>query len=318
MAETPSARVSFFTPGNGKWILAGARSFFDRLSTLDGAVATIEGEDVILEAADTDDTAAARIAEVLRDLGFAFSAGRDWSPAVYIDHLKQTGLVCGEFLKIYWLAPGKWSLQPTLAKPNGVDHPLNETIIDVIWTDDPNAVDRLIGQGVDISDRFGGQTLLSWAALFGRTRLAEQLVDAGASLLNDDKENLTALGRASFGGTAEIVSLLLAAGADPNGASNDGLTPLMMAAKQGHVAIVRELIEHGADPTQTDALGLGALSWAVAWADHAEVVSILMDAGARPDQRDLHRLTPLDRAVRMGFGDATRVMREHRANPATS
>jgi ankyrin repeat protein len=61
-------------------------------------------------------------------------------------------------------------------------------------------------------------------------------------------------------------------------------------------------------------LGLNALSWAVAWADHADVVSILLEAGARPDEPDEFGFTPLDRAVRMGYGHAARLMREHRAN----
>ena len=197
-----------------------------------------------------------------------------------------------------------------------MDRPLTDAIVDAISADDPTAVDRLIEQCVDISDRFGGQTLLGWAAMYRHARLAKRLILAGASVSDGAGEHLTALAQASFKGADEIVSLLLEAGADPNDADDDGLTPLMMAAKEGRVSIMHELLKRGADPKQRDALGRNALSWAVAWADHAEVVTILLDAGARPDELDQLGFTPLDRAVRMGYVNAARVMRGHEADPA--
>ena len=308
MTDSPPACVTMITPG--RWVLAGVQSLVDQLSEIEGVVATVEGDRVTLEVAEQDDTTAGRIAERLRDLGLGFSAGRDWSPAGYIEHLKDEGLATGEFTDVYWSAPGRWSFEPKLAETGNIDHPLTDAIIDAVWTDDPTAVDRLIEQGVDISDRFGGRTLLGWAVSHRHTSLAKRLVEAGANVSEGGGEDLTALAQASFCGAAEIVSLLIAAGADPNGASEDGLTPLMMAAKEGHTSIVQELLGKGADPKQTDAMGLNALSWAVAWADHAEVVSILLDAGVMPDQRDGYGFTPLDRADRMGYGDAARVMRE--------
>jgi hypothetical protein len=63
------------------------QSVVDQLSGLEGVVATVEGDRVTLEVAEKDDTTAGRIAERLRDLGLAFSAGSDWSPAGYVKGL---------------------------------------------------------------------------------------------------------------------------------------------------------------------------------------------------------------------------------------
>lgn len=49
----------------------------------------------------------ANIFSHLRDLGLAFSTGREWSPAEIFEQLREKGLVVGQFTTIYWIAPGK-------------------------------------------------------------------------------------------------------------------------------------------------------------------------------------------------------------------
>jgi ankyrin repeat protein len=195
-----------------------------------------------------------------------------------------------------------------------MDRPLTDAVMDAISTDDPIAIDRLIEQGVDIADCFGGVTLLGWAASLRFPGQVDRLIKAGANVSDGGIDSLTPLATASASGAAEIVTLLLNAGADPDNAAADGLTPLMMAAKFGHISIVRQLLQQGANPLQRDVGGLTALSWAVSWADNPEIVSVLLAAGAKQDDPDEYGITPLDRAVGAGRADAAKVMRSHAGN----
>ena len=52
-----------------------------------------------------------RLAMALRDLGVAFSAGRDWCPSAVVAQLRDDGLARGDFIEIAWTGEG-WSLRP--------------------------------------------------------------------------------------------------------------------------------------------------------------------------------------------------------------
>lgn len=50
----------------------------------------------------------ARLFGQLRDLGIAFSRGREWNPAEVFEWLRNQRLISGGFTEIYWIGPGKW------------------------------------------------------------------------------------------------------------------------------------------------------------------------------------------------------------------
>ena len=50
----------------------------------------------------------ARIARALVQAGFAFSAGRDWSPSEVLQDLRDRGLLAGPFDEIAWKGPDDW------------------------------------------------------------------------------------------------------------------------------------------------------------------------------------------------------------------
>lgn len=52
-----------------------------------------------------DDLGKARLFAALRDLGVAFSAGREWSPAEVFAWLRDRGLLEGAYLRIAWTHP---------------------------------------------------------------------------------------------------------------------------------------------------------------------------------------------------------------------
>jgi len=76
-----------------------------------------------------------------------------------------------------------------------------------------------------------------------------------------------------------------------------GTTPLHVAAEFGQGGAARVLLEYGADvsllDSENDAIALG---WA-AFFGRPEVVTVLLEAGSEPSQRNKHGLTPLGCAV---------------------
>ena len=76
-----------------------------------------------------------------------------------------------------------------------------------------------------------------------------------------------------------------------------GTYPLHVAAEFGQGDAARVLLQYGADVSfldlENDAIALG---WA-AFFGRAEVVTILLEAGSEPSQRNKHGLTPLGCAV---------------------
>ena len=90
-----------------------------------------------------------------------------------------------------------------------------------------------------------------WAAVRGKTAIAQILLDAGA-----DTEQVNAWGRnamflAAWEQRDEIVRLMIAAGADVHAAAtHDEWSPLHKAAEMGNAAMVRMLLDAGADPAK--------------------------------------------------------------------
>jgi hypothetical protein len=51
-----------------------------------------------------------RLFSILRELGFAFSAGREWSPAEQFEELREKGLLQGKFSCVIWRGPNNYSI----------------------------------------------------------------------------------------------------------------------------------------------------------------------------------------------------------------
>lgn len=102
------------------------------------------------------------------------------------------------------------------------------------------------------------------AAASGSLDLVRLLVEAGAPV-NDPCEcagSESALWTAAALGDTDIVAYLLGRGADPNAAAFAGTTPLHAAVLSGHHHLVSLLVDAGADPDQADDHGRRAADWA--------------------------------------------------------
>ena len=204
----------------------------------------------------------------------------------------------------------------------------------------------LLGAGADPNLNDGRS--LTFASRRGHTEIVRMLLDAGADPNNDDGG---ALGAASAYGHVEIVQILLDAGADPYSSVfyrmielghleiaqmlldagteyvideiiNDIeyatlLGALIAASKRGYTGLVRMLLDANIDPKEElDAVLIQDTSslTTASGNGHAEVVRILLDAGAYLDGRAGDG-EPLKEAILFGHAEIVRILLAAGADP---
>ena len=111
---------------------------------------------------------------------------------------------------------------------------------------------------------------------------------------------------AAWTNNAELARQLIELGADVNICKEtDGLTPLHAAAGYNHVAVARVLVDNGAQiDAKTKFTGRSQYTWSPHYGEtplhlavllgSAEMVKLLLDAGADPSQQDGTSATPGD------------------------
>jgi ankyrin repeat protein len=151
------------------------------------------------------------------------------------------------------------------------------------------------------------QSAIMTALVFGYLNTAQTLAKRGAPV-----DNLAAA--AGLGWVDDVARLLPAAD------SQSRHIALALAAQHGHADVVRMLLDAGADPNRYNPDGYHShatpLHQAV-WSDHAGVVRLFVERGARLDIQDTVYLgTPLDWAIHGGRTAITEYLRE-RSAPTT-
>ena len=146
-----------------------------------------------------------------------------------------------------------------------------------------------------------GQTLLHRVASgicgFGYidALITELLLEHGADVSAQDKENTTPLHLASYFGSVAMSRVLLNHGANANMKRKLGRTALHLVAEGEHengVRITDLLLEHGADVNAQDKDNITPLHLA-AYRRRAEIVRVLLDRGAIVDLEDDRGRTPM-------------------------
>jgi uncharacterized protein len=104
----------------------------------------------------------------------------------------------------------KQSASQTKIKPPQID------IHTAVLTENHEVLQQhiLAGSNLNQEDPFGGSSPLITAAVFGKTEMAQTLIEAGADLNFQNKDGSTALHTAAFFCRPEIVKMLLDKGAD--------------------------------------------------------------------------------------------------------
>jgi hypothetical protein len=149
---------------------------------------------------------------------------------------------------------------------------------------DLNEVRELIAAGATVDEpERDGSTAALWAAYQSDLEMLAALIGAGADLDAANRLGMTPLLQAARTGDTPVIRALLEGGADLDAATREGETPLMAAARAGSIDAVRLLLEQGSDPNATeDYQGQTALMWAAA-EGHADIVGVLLAGGADPD-----------------------------------
>jgi hypothetical protein len=150
------------------------------------------------------------------------------------------------------------------------------------------------------------------AAEDGDLQRVQAALAAGARIDIAAQGGWEALMYAVSRGDPAIVQLLIQRGANPNRredmmgsrcldpcvadtcrgwVSTDGRTPLMTAAVSGHAEVVHVLLEAGAEPLLHDAEGKTARDWAE-WANEPETVAMLREAEVAPGNAERKEPSP--------------------------
>jgi ankyrin repeat protein len=213
----------------------------------------------------------------------------------------------------------------------------------------PEVAKYLIEKGADVNARASnGHTALHYASAYGQTDIVKLLLAKGASVNFDvqasaegEDPGCTPLLYAAENGQLEIVKLLLQKGADVNAKSSYNTvhqcaTPLIGATKveknyarmgdlpgsrvtttkkHGYLEIVQLLLEKGAKPDELDNFGHTALFHAAS-NGQVDVVKLLLDKGAGVDVDGKNRNgTPLLFAAQNGDVEVVSLLLAKGANP---
>lgn len=208
-----------------------------------------------------------------------------------------------------------------------------------------DTVNLLLSLGVDPNgcpDEAGDKTTLVIAAGTGRIDIVNALLSVGARLNARVKPSncRTALSSAAHIGNVAIVKLLISHGARINEAqlSDFGLTPLQAAAEGGHTELVKLLLAKGSFvnspcnvarsgtalrlgggenlPAYLKTIeGSGTALHAAAEGGHADVVKLLLNAGANMNKRRAcgKQETALAYASRFGHAATVKLLLSHGA-----
>ncbi|WP_090172070.1 ankyrin repeat domain-containing protein [Neolewinella agarilytica] len=129
---------------------------------------------------------------------------------------------------------------------------------------------------------------------------AKALIEANQDLLKArDERGTSPLILASYSGLLPMTKLLVEAGADINASGTTG-TALMGVCFKGHADIARYLINAGADLEASLPNGSTALHFAAMF-NQAEIVELLVAAGADAGAKDVDGLAAADHAKKRGF-----------------
>jgi len=153
-----------------------------------------------------------------------------------------------------------------------------------------------LGLDINVFGDYAGLTLFHYAAQNGHMGLLYTLLEAGARVDVRDEHGWTPLQCAAFNGTVDAIRALLARGADPSLVTKGGKYPIRFAASDGYVDGVTLFIDAGVG-TDDELFELARTPMHIAALEgHAEVIRVLVEAGASLTVRDADGNTPLDLA----------------------
>ena len=186
---------------------------------------------------------------------------------------------------------------------------------------DAKTIEELAASGADLDARDGrGRTPLMVAGHARQHGAARALIAAGADINALDSNSYDLLTISAVANDLDMVNVAIESGA------NTGLvtspyegTALIAAAHLGHVEVVQALIDANAPLDHVNNLGWTALIEAIVLGDggarHVAILRALIKAGADVNLADSRGVRPLSLAMRHGFEDMRKILRDAGAKP---
>ena len=189
-----------------------------------------------------------------------------------------------------------------------------ETIYNIaLESDDAGAVRRCHAAGAKLDglDPEYGYAPIHVAAMYGRPRIVEALLELGVPVESRDREGHTVLQIAATKKQARVISVLFARGADPNAQDGDGdFCLIYLPQVRAPESIYRMFLKHPkTDVKLRNHSGEGVLHYLAAFDVDPAIFKLLIDAGADRNLRDNRGRTPLDVAEEKGNRVAAEFLR---------
>ena len=178
-------------------------------------------------------------------------------------------------------------------------------------------LEALLAQGADPNHVENGRPTLGWAAQNGNVEIVRALLKGGANPNAADIEiKHTPLIRAIEMQHLEIVQALLKGGADPNAVAADGKTALMFAVESQKPALVQALLDAKVDVKRVEEDGNSPVLVAAQemQPESIEIIRLLGKAGAELNASTII-VTPLVYAVEQGNAELVEVLLAAGADP---
>jgi uncharacterized protein len=179
---------------------------------------------------------------------------------------------------------------------------------------DAAEIERLIGAGEkpNVQDSHG-RTPLHIAAHFGHQAAAQALLKGGANPNALDAQRYDIVTIAAVNNDVPMLKLALAGGCDPKTITSPYQgTALIAAAHLGHAEVVHMLIVAGAPLDHVNNLGWTALIESIVLGNggrnHTDTLEALVKAGANVNLADRQGTMPLGLAKSRGYGEMVRIL----------
>ena len=179
---------------------------------------------------------------------------------------------------------------------------------------DAAEIERLIASGEkpDVQDAHS-RTPLHVAAHFRRHAAAQALLKRGANANALDAQKYDIVTIAAVNNDVPMLKLALAGGCDPKAITSPYQgTALIAAAHLGHAEVVRVLIAAGAPLDHVNNLGWTALMESIVLGNggknHTDSLEALVRASANVNIADRQGVTPLGHAKQRGYGEMVKIL----------
>ncbi|MES1257736.1 MAG: ankyrin repeat domain-containing protein, partial [Acidobacteriota bacterium] len=188
---------------------------------------------------------------------------------------------------------------------------------------EPSKVRTLVSHGADVNakSKVGRTPLLLASMADGASASVRLLIAKGAAVaVRDEATKLTPLLAATAANDTQTVEILLARNAPVNDRDISGVTPLMNASANGNLKVMRGLLLRGAEvnavtnerlapPVKNGPMGLGSMTalMMAATTGGSGAVRLLLDSGAKVNEKDVRGMTALMLALTSDHADAKSV-----------